>query len=81
MLAEVLAALATELDSLASGDASPLLARWRRLAPSATGAAVECETSAGRAIGIAPGIADDGALLVKVGNRVERVIAGEVVWK
>ena len=66
---------------LARGDASALLARWRRLAPSAIGAAVECDTPAGRASGIAAGIADDGALLVRVGNRVERVIAGEVVWK
>jgi len=81
VLAEVLAALAAELDALARGDASALLAQWRRLAPSAIGTAVECETAAGRASGIASGIADDGALLVRVGNRVERVIAGEVVWK
>jgi hypothetical protein len=31
--------------------------------------------------GVASGIADDGALLVRVGNRVERIIAGEVIWK
>jgi BirA family transcriptional regulator, biotin operon repressor / biotin---[acetyl-CoA-carboxylase] ligase len=81
VLAEVLAALAVELEPLGRGDASGLLARWRRLAPSAIGAAVEYDTPAGRASGIAAGIADDGALLVRVGNRVERVIAGEVVWK
>ena len=81
VLAEVLAALAAELEPLVRGDASGLLARWRRLAPSAIGAAVECDTPLGRASGIAAGIADDGALLVRVGNRVERVIAGEVVWK
>jgi BirA family biotin operon repressor/biotin-[acetyl-CoA-carboxylase] ligase len=81
VLAEVLAALAVELEPLARGDASGLLARWRRLAPSAMGAAVECDTPLGRASGIAAGIADDGALLVRVGPRVERVIAGEVVWK
>ena len=81
VLAEVLAALATELDPLARGDASGLLHRWRRLAPSSIGSAVECDTPLGRASGVAGGIADDGALLVKVGNRVERVIAGEVLWK
>ncbi len=81
VLAEVLAALAAELEPIARGDPSGLLARWRRLAPSAIGAAVECDTPLGRASGIAAGIADDGALLVRVGNRVERVIAGEVVWK
>ena len=81
VLAEVLAALATELEPLARGDASGLLLRWRRLAPSAIGSAVECDTPLGRASGVAAGIADDGALLVRVGNRVERVIAGEVLWK
>jgi BirA family transcriptional regulator, biotin operon repressor / biotin---[acetyl-CoA-carboxylase] ligase len=81
VLAEVLAALAAELEPIARGDASGLLARWRRLAPSSIGAAVECDTPLGRASGIAAGIADDGALLVRVGNRLERVIAGEVVWK
>jgi BirA family transcriptional regulator, biotin operon repressor / biotin---[acetyl-CoA-carboxylase] ligase len=81
VLAEVVAALSSELDSLERGDRSRLLTRWRRLAPSAVGTTVECDTSRGRAIGIAAGIADDGALLVRVGNQVERVIAGEVVWK
>jgi BirA family biotin operon repressor/biotin-[acetyl-CoA-carboxylase] ligase len=81
VLAEVLAALASELAPLAAGDASGLLGRWRRLAPSAVGATVECDTPGGRVSGIASGIADDGALLVRVGNRVERVIAGEVVWR
>jgi BirA family biotin operon repressor/biotin-[acetyl-CoA-carboxylase] ligase len=81
VLAEVLAALAAELEPLARGDASGLLARWRRLAPSAVGTQVECDTPFGRVSGTATGIADDGALLVRVGHRVERIIAGEVVWK
>jgi BirA family transcriptional regulator, biotin operon repressor / biotin---[acetyl-CoA-carboxylase] ligase len=81
VLAEVLAALAAELTALARGDASGLLARWRRLAPSASGATVECETPAGRSSGIASGIDDDGALLVRIGPRIERIISGEVTWK
>ena len=81
VLAEVLVALAVELEPLGRGDTSGLLARWRRLAPSAVGPVVEYDTPSGRASGIAAGIADDGALLVRVGKRVERVIAGEVVWK
>jgi BirA family transcriptional regulator, biotin operon repressor / biotin---[acetyl-CoA-carboxylase] ligase len=81
VLAEVLAALALELEPLGRGDAAALLARWRRLAPSVVGAAVECDVPHGRVSGLTAGIADDGALLVRVGNRVERVIAGEVVWK
>jgi BirA family biotin operon repressor/biotin-[acetyl-CoA-carboxylase] ligase len=81
VLAEVLVALAVELEALGRGDASGLLDKWRRLAPSAVGAIVECDTPRGRASGVAAGIADDGALLVRVGKRMERVIAGEVVWK
>jgi BirA family biotin operon repressor/biotin-[acetyl-CoA-carboxylase] ligase len=81
VLAEVLAALAGELIPLAQGDASGLLARWRRLAPSASGVAVECDTPAGRLSGVASGIDDDGALLVRVGRRIERIISGEVTWK
>jgi BirA family transcriptional regulator, biotin operon repressor / biotin---[acetyl-CoA-carboxylase] ligase len=81
VLAEVLAAFAAELAPLARGDAAGLLARWRGLAPSATGATVECETPAGRMSGIASGIDEDGALLVRIGSRVERIISGEVTWK
>ena len=82
VLAEVLAALATELDAArprrrvgAAGALAPAGAvgdrRRRRVR----------HARAGAPRGIAAGIADDGALLVRVGNRVERVIAGEVVWK
>ena len=53
-------------------------AGWRRRRSAPPSSATR---RAGRASGIAAGIADDGALLVRVGNRVERVIAGEVVWK
>jgi BirA family biotin operon repressor/biotin-[acetyl-CoA-carboxylase] ligase len=81
VLVEVLAALAREVADLSNRETARLLARWRALAPSTAGAAVECETPAGRFSGIATGIADDGALLVRIGGRVERIIAGEVVWK
>jgi BirA family transcriptional regulator, biotin operon repressor / biotin---[acetyl-CoA-carboxylase] ligase len=81
IFAEVLAALAERLKPLSQGDASGLLARWRTLSPWSSGSAVECDTPSGRASGIAAGIADDGALLVRIGDRVERIIAGEVIWK
>jgi BirA family transcriptional regulator, biotin operon repressor / biotin---[acetyl-CoA-carboxylase] ligase len=79
--AEVLAALADLLKPLSRGDATALLARWRALSPWTSGSAVECDTAGGRVNGIAAGIADDGALLVRVGGRIERIIAGEVLWK
>lgn len=81
VLSEILASLAGGLPALIRGDSTALLARWRALAPSAQGAVVECETGAGRVEGIASGVADDGALLVRVGGTVERIVAGEVVWK
>ena len=57
-----------------------MLARWRALAPSAQGAPVEWDTPAGARSGTAAGIADDGALLVKVAGRIERIISGELRW-
>jgi BirA family biotin operon repressor/biotin-[acetyl-CoA-carboxylase] ligase len=81
VLSEILAALALELVPLSRGQTSGLLAKWRRLAPSAVGAPIECDAAGRRISGVASGIADDGALLVRIGDRVERVISGEVVWK
>jgi BirA family transcriptional regulator, biotin operon repressor / biotin---[acetyl-CoA-carboxylase] ligase len=78
---EILAALAGELVALSQGDVSGLLRRWRALAPSAHGSPVEFESAKGRVAGVAAGIAADGALLVRVGDRLERIISGEVIWK
>jgi BirA family biotin operon repressor/biotin-[acetyl-CoA-carboxylase] ligase len=80
VLAETLVGLASLFQRLAAGDAASVLARWRTLAPSAQGTAVQWDTPAGAKSGTAAGIADDGALLVNVGGRVERVISGEVRW-
>jgi BirA family transcriptional regulator, biotin operon repressor / biotin---[acetyl-CoA-carboxylase] ligase len=80
VLAETLVALSALFQQLAAGEVRPLLARWRALAPSAQGTAVQWDTPAGARSGTAAGIADDGALLVKVGGRIERVISGEVRW-
>ena len=51
------------------------------LAPSASGALVECDARGGRMQGIAAGIDDSGALLVRVADGVERIVAGEVIWR
>lgn len=81
VLAETLAALAALTAELAAGTAARLLARWRELAPSAQGTAVRWETAQGQISGTAAGISDDGALLVRVGARVERIISGELRWE
>ena len=80
LLAGILETLATHFRALSAGSPRDLLTRWRELAPSARGASVVCETADGRQRGVTAGIGDDGALLVRVGDRTERVIAGEVVW-
>lgn len=81
VLGGVLTALAAEVSELEQRDASGCLRRWRALAPSVSGAAVEYDRPGGRVHGTAAGIADDGALLVRVGSGIDRVVAGDVIWK
>jgi BirA family transcriptional regulator, biotin operon repressor / biotin---[acetyl-CoA-carboxylase] ligase len=77
----ILSALADHLRRLAHGDRTELLARWRGFAPSVLGSSIECDTPSGRIAGTAAGIADDGALLVRAGDRIQRIISGEVIWR
>jgi BirA family biotin operon repressor/biotin-[acetyl-CoA-carboxylase] ligase len=80
VLVETLVALDGLVSELSAGISQPLLTRWRALAPSARGAAVEWDTPAGVVSGTSAGIADDGALLVRTPGGVERIISGEVRW-
>ena len=81
VLAEILAVFAERFRELEKGEFISVLKRWRELAPSSRGAAVEWDTPSGRTTGISAGIDDAGALLVRVGDRMERIISGEVRWK
>ncbi len=80
LLVEALAALASRYAELRRGGASALLDRWRALAPGTRGGTVEWRSGGGSRRGIAEGIDDEGALLVRVGATVERIVAGEVKW-
>jgi BirA family biotin operon repressor/biotin-[acetyl-CoA-carboxylase] ligase len=80
LLAECLASLALWNDALRAGRAAAILDRWRSLAPSSRGARVEWAAPAGTASGVTDGIDPDGALLVRTGDRTERIIAGEIRW-
>lgn len=80
LLAETLAALARRYDDLLAGRFDAILDAWRRLAPGAAGARVTWKTTAGELAGVTAGIDDQGALLVRVDGRVDRVISGEVTW-
>lgn len=80
MLAEILAAIGERCDDLCAGRFDAILSAWRRLAASLAGAHVEWNTPEGLIRGRAEDIDRHGALLVRVGGRIERVVAGEVRW-
>ena len=80
LLAECLAAVAERVAQLTRGHTKAVLDRWRELSPSSTGARIEFDGMDRRIRGITSGIADDGALLVRVGDRVEPIRSGQVSW-
>jgi BirA family transcriptional regulator, biotin operon repressor / biotin---[acetyl-CoA-carboxylase] ligase len=80
VLAGILVALASALDAIENGRSAVVLAAWRAGAPDLAGSAVEFDAGGERRQGIAMGVADDGALLVRTSSGTERVIAGEVTW-
>lgn len=77
---ETLAALGRRYQDLLDGRFGAILDAWRDRAPSAIGARVAWQTAAGEQSGVTAGIDGDGALLVQVGGRTERLIAGELTW-
>ena len=81
LLAETLVALSRRYEDLLAGRFDAILDAWRCLAPGASGARVTWTTNAGTASGVTAGIDSLGALLVRVGDRVERIVSGEVVWE
>jgi BirA family transcriptional regulator, biotin operon repressor / biotin---[acetyl-CoA-carboxylase] ligase len=80
VFAETLAALAARYDDLLAGRFDAILDAWRALAPSARGARVSWTTPAGERNGVTAGIDDRGALLVRCDDRINRIVAGELVW-
>jgi BirA family biotin operon repressor/biotin-[acetyl-CoA-carboxylase] ligase len=80
LLAETLAALSRRYEDLLAGRFDAILDAWRARAPGAAGARVSWTTGVGTASGVTAGIDGLGALLVRVDDRVERIVSGEVVW-
>jgi len=80
VLVETLAALSRRYEDLLDGRFDAILDAWRRRAPGASGARVTWTTMGATRSGVTAGIDDRGALLVQVGDRVERIVSGEVVW-
>jgi BirA family biotin operon repressor/biotin-[acetyl-CoA-carboxylase] ligase len=80
LFVETLAAVVRRYDDLIAGRFDAILDAWRERSPGSRGRRVTWETPTGVRSGITAGIDEQGALLVTVGDRVERLIAGEVVW-
>jgi len=80
LFARALENLSACREAVRRGGVPGVLARWRRLSPSAVGARVEWRASSGRVTGRTSGLGEDGALLVDCGGRIERIVAGEVIW-
>ena len=80
ILVETLAALSCRYADLLDGRFDAILDAWRDRAPAAVGARVEWTTTAGITSGMTGGIDSEGALLVRVGDRTERIVSGELRW-
>jgi BirA family biotin operon repressor/biotin-[acetyl-CoA-carboxylase] ligase len=78
LCAETLAAIAERYRDLLDARFDAILDAWRRRAPASRGVRVAWESRAGTRTGISAGVDDMGALLVRTGDEVERIVAGEV---
>lgn len=81
VLVESLSALIRWRNLVDMGNESVMLSRWRELAPSSEGSIVAWKTQERDREGITDGIDADGALRVRCGAQVERLVAGEVTWR
>jgi BirA family transcriptional regulator, biotin operon repressor / biotin---[acetyl-CoA-carboxylase] ligase len=83
LFAETLAALARRYEDLLDGRFDAILDAWRTRAPSAHGSRVTWTTATtpeSVVSGTTEGIDDRGALLVRVGEQIEHIVAGELTW-
>lgn len=75
-----LVALARRYEGLRAGQFDAILDDWRRRAPGSRGARVRWDGPDGPRTGVTAGIDDSGALLVRHGDAIQRLVAGEVFW-
>jgi BirA family biotin operon repressor/biotin-[acetyl-CoA-carboxylase] ligase len=78
--AAALVAIARRYDDLIAGRFDAILDDWRRRAPASRGARVRWDGPDGPRSGVTAGIDGHGALLVRDGDAIDRVVAGEVLW-
>ncbi len=77
---ETLAAVARRYRDLLDGRFDAILDAWRERAPGSRGARVTWQAPDGSRSGTTDGIDDRGALLVRSGDTVERIVSGELTW-
>jgi BirA family transcriptional regulator, biotin operon repressor / biotin---[acetyl-CoA-carboxylase] ligase len=77
---ETLAAMSARYRDLLDGRYDAILDGWRSRAPGSRGARVTWRAPSGVEGGVTAGIDDRGALLVRVGDRIETIVGGEVTW-
>jgi BirA family biotin operon repressor/biotin-[acetyl-CoA-carboxylase] ligase len=80
IFAETLAAVSERYADLLGGRFDVILSAWRRLARPLGSCVVEWDTPGGTVRGRAEDIDEHGALLVRVGGKVHRIMGGEVRW-
>lgn len=85
VLAECLAALASRYDDLRHGRSSAVMAAWREYARPMLGRVVEWDSAEWDGVarverGIAEDVDDSGALVVRTGDRITRLVSGDVRW-
>jgi BirA family biotin operon repressor/biotin-[acetyl-CoA-carboxylase] ligase len=75
-----LVAISRRCQDLRAGRFDAILDAWRAKAPASHGAHVSWSTPTGARSGVTTGIDDQGALLVRVGDQVERIVGGALIW-
>lgn len=80
LLAECLAALARRYEDLQTGRPDAVIDAWRRRAARTLGRRVQWEAAGATAEGVAENIDATGALVVRTGDGLVTVTAGEVTW-
>ena len=80
ILTQILIAFSARYRDLQAGRFDAILSAWRALSPSLPSSWVEWDTAAGVMRGRAEDIDEHGALMVRVGHNLERLVAGEVRW-
>lgn len=80
LCAVTVAAIAVRYRDLLDGRFDAILDAWRARSPSSRGARVTWNTGDGARTGVTEGIDDQGALLVRTGAGIERIVGGEVSW-